>query len=106
MIYVGVRIGVCSSVSDRFYVGVRIGVCSSVSGRFYVGVRIGVIGVGLGVLRREPYQTRTLALWGDLCLDAVSCEGSRLTRQPWILCSEILQGDSVGSGCCGLEITC
>ena len=34
--------------------------------------------------------TVTLTLWGDLCLDAVACEGSRLIRP---------KGDAVDRGC-------
>ena len=33
---------------------------------------------------------RTRTLWGDLCLDAVACEGSRLIRP---------KGDAVDGGC-------
>ena len=28
----------------------------------------------------HPTRTLTRTLWGDLCLDAVACEGSRLIR--------------------------
>ena len=42
----------------------------------------------------DPTRTRTLiltrTLWGDLCLDAVACEGSRLIS---------LKGDAVDGGC-------
>ena len=34
--------------------------------------------------------TRTLTVWGDLCLDAVACEGFRLIRP---------KGDAVDGGC-------
>ena len=34
--------------------------------------------------------TVTLTLWGDLCLDAVACEGSRLIPP---------EGDAVDGGC-------
>ena len=30
----------------------------------------------------------TLTLWGDVCLDAVACEGSRLIRPARMLCLE------------------
>ena len=42
--------------------------------------------------RRQPDPnptTRTLTLWGDLCLDAVACERSRLCKK----------GDAVDGGC-------
>ena len=34
--------------------------------------------------------TLTRTLWGDQCLDAVACEGSRLIRATWFLCVERL----------------
>ena len=43
--------------------------------------------------------TRTLG--SDQCLDAVAGEGSWLIRATWMLCLELLDVDSVGSGCCG-----
>ena len=40
----------------------------------------------------DPNPTQTLIgmLWGDQCLDAVACEGSRLIRPIWLLCVERL----------------
>ena len=38
----------------------------------------------------HPTRTLTRTLWGDLCLDAVACEGSRLIRP---------KGDAVDGGC-------
>ena len=37
------------------------------------------------------HPTRTL--WGDQCLDAVTCKGSRLIRPTWMLCLELLNVD-------------
>ena len=39
---------------------------------------------------RTRTRTRTRTLWGDLCLDAVACEGSRLIRP---------KGNAVDGGC-------
>ena len=40
----------------------------------------------------DPNPTQTLIgmLWGDQCLDAVACKGSRLIRPIWLLCVERL----------------
>ena len=40
----------------------------------------------------DPNPTQTLIgmLWGDQCLDAVACDGSRLIRPIWLLCVERL----------------
>ena len=49
------------------------------------------------ILMNRYYATLTLTLtrtlWGDQCLEAVACEGSRLIRPAWILCLEILNVD-------------
>ena len=41
----------------------------------------------------HPTRTLTLTLigtlWGDQCLDAEACEGSRLIGSTWMLCSEL-----------------
>ena len=55
-----------------------------------------MFGVFLAVTPNADHPTRTLTLtvtrtlWGDLCLDAVACEGSRLIRP---------KGDGVDGGC-------
>ena len=47
-------------------------------------------------IRDYDHSTLTLTLtligtlWGDQCLDAVACEGSRLIRPIWLLCLERL----------------
>ena len=52
-------------------------------------------GITVRASRSRP-TTRTLSLaltrtlWGDRCLDAVACEGSRLIRPTWMLCLERL----------------
>ena len=40
----------------------------------------------------DPNLTQTLSRmrWGEQCLDAVACEGSRLIRPLWLLCVERL----------------
>ena len=56
-------------------------------GTRYLVYSTGYICMGvLAVTLEAGYPTRTLTLtvtrtlWGDLCLDAVACEGSRLIR--------------------------
>ena len=60
-------------------------------------------------IRDYDHSTLTLTLtligtlWGDQCLDAVACEGSRLIWPIWLLCLERLLSFSTCSGCCGLR---
>ena len=56
----------------------------------YVHVCRGVLAVALDADHPTRTPTLTRPLWGDLCLDAVACEGSRLIRP---------KGDAVDRGC-------
>ena len=75
-------------LDTRYQVFIRI-----VPGKYYTEYYIYIFKGVLAVAPDADHPTRTLTvtltLWGDLCLDTVACEGSRLIRP---------EGDAVDGG--------